>query len=337
LQDAPAGGIFNSIPRTGLSPTTPGRASLRYRSLDPIREALTAEMGSVERESAVKIAEQLDKRNRELRARVDMLIVAHQNSGHEASAMAYEVEADRRRLEEENAQFKDRIAALETSTSEINRASQRLREEIGARGQHVEQLKVHVAALQERNSALEVTNVMLRGENASITDSASDLEHSLRMAEDARSRLEQANLALEARDTGGIEELERLRIESSRAVGENEQLVSEIERLNGEITRLQGGGTRIGEDNARLLVSNAELSQAHALAQSRADELDRESAALRTQLEEARSLVGGRLVELEKENAILIQTRTRLEGEAARMTARTAELVQENQTLTESH
>jgi signal transduction histidine kinase/CheY-like chemotaxis protein len=178
---------------------------------------------------------------------------------------------------------------------------------------------------------------MLRGENTSITDGANDLEHSLRMAEDARSRLEQANLALEAKLMEGIEQLERLRIERGRAVGENEQLVSEIDRLNGEISRLQGGGTRISEDNARLLVANAELSQAHSVSQGRVEELERESAALEAQLKDARTLVEGRLVELEQENEVLIQTRMQHEGEAARMTARTSKLELENQTLAQSH
>jgi len=291
----------------------------------------------VERESSVRIAEQLERRNRELQARIDMLIVAHQQSGHEASAMAYEVESERRRLEEENAQIKERYAALEASNSDLGRSRDRSIEEVAARSQQIEQLKVHLGALQERNSALEVTNVMLRGEIASLADGARDLEHSLRMAEDARSRLEQSSLALEMKATEEIEELQRLRVEKSRAVGENEQLVAENELLNIEISRLQGGGTRITEDNARLLVLNAELTQANSLALSRVGELEQGHAVLQAQLEEARGLVEGRLVDLERENERLTQNRAQFENESARMTARVLELEQENHGLTESH
>ncbi|MEK6410764.1 MAG: response regulator [Acidobacteriota bacterium] len=291
----------------------------------------------VERESSIRSAAQLEKQNRELLARLDLLIVAHQQSGQEASAMAYEVEASRRGLEEENAKLKDRVAALDASASDLSRGREQLIDEVTQRTHQVEQLKVHLNALQDRNSALEVTNVMLRGENASVADGAKDLEHSLRMAEDARSRLEQANLALDQRVSGLIEDLERLRIESNRTGGENEQLVAETERLNKEIARLQGGGTRISEDNARLLVLNAELTQAQSRAESRAAGLERDHAELRKKLEEAHTLVGGRLVELEQENAILIQTRTQLEGEAARLKSRAAELERENETLTQAH
>lgn len=291
----------------------------------------------VERESVLKTSAHHEKLSRELRARVDMLVGAHQQSGHEASAMAYEVEAERHRLQEENAQLKSRFAAPEASLSELNKVREKLTDEMAERSQQIELFKAHLAALQERNSALEVTNVMLRGESASVADSINDLEHSLRMAEDSRARLEQANLALDERVNGLIEELERLRIESSRIAGENEQLVAETERLNGEIVRLQGGGTRISEDNARLLSLNAELAQAQSRAESRVAELERDHADLNRQLEEARTLVGGRLVDLEQENALLIQTRTQLEGEAARLASRAVELERENATLTQAH
>jgi signal transduction histidine kinase/DNA-binding response OmpR family regulator len=331
--------LSRTVEKDGAPPrAVPQSTTQRESWLEDAVAQLTHQVAQlqVERESSVRTAEQLEERNSELQSRADMLIVAH-HSEHEASPTASEVDAGRRRLEEENAQLKDRFAVLEASTSELTREREKLMDEMAARSQQIEQLKENLTALQERNSAIEVTNVMLRGEKAAVADSAHDLERSLRMAEDARSRLEQANLALEARAAGLIEEIERSRVESSRAIGENEQLVAEIERLNPEITRLQGGGTRISEDNARLLVLNAELTQANSLAERRADELERRYAAAHTQLEEARTLAGGRLVELEQENAILTQTRTRLEGEAVRLTARAADLEQEKQTLTQAH
>ncbi|HSB09487.1 MAG TPA: response regulator [Blastocatellia bacterium] len=236
-------------------------------------------------------------------------------------------------LEEENAQLRSRLAANETSLSDLSHARSRVLDELAERTQQVEQLKTHLVALQERNSALEVTNVMLRGENTSVADSVSDLERSLRMAEDARARFEQANLALEGQLAELRQELDRSRTENSRTTGENEQLVAEVERLIAENAGLRSGGTRTSEDNARLLTLNAELSQARTAAETRAEALERELAALNIQLEQARTLVGGRMVELEQENALLIQTRTQLEGEIAHFTSRVSDLEQENKQL----
>jgi signal transduction histidine kinase/DNA-binding response OmpR family regulator len=291
----------------------------------------------VENETSTKTATQLGKQNREFQARVDMLIAAHQQSGQEASAMVYEVEADRRRLEEENAQQRRRLVALEANTSELTRARDQLTDEVASRIQQNDQLKAHLAALQERNSALEVTNVMLRGENASVADTANDLEHSLRLAEDSRARLEQANLALDQRISGLVEEMERLGVEKSRAVGENEQLVTETERLNSEILHLQDEGTRSSEENARLLALNAELIEAQSGAENRAANLEQGHAELKRQLDETHTLASERLGELEQDNALLTETRARLEREAAGQTSRVAELQQDNEVLTQAN
>ena len=313
--------------------------SARVSELEDAVAHLTRQVAQlqVERESVLKTSTHLEKLNRELQSRIDMLVEAHQQSGQEASAMAYEVEAEHRRLGEENAQLKSRYASLEGSLNELNKMRERLTDDMAERNQQIDLYKAHLTALQERNSALEITNVMLRGESASVADSVSDLEHSLRMAEDSRARLEQANLTLEERVNGLIEEIERKRVESARISGENDQLVADTERLNDEIVRLQGGGTRISEDNARLLTLNAELAQSLSRSENRVAEQDRDHADLCKQLDEARTLVGGRLVELEQDNARLIQTRTQLEGEAARLTSRVVELERENATLAETH
>jgi hypothetical protein len=71
--------------------------------------------------------------------------------------------------------------------------------------------------------------------------------------------------------------------------------------------------------NARLLTLNAELAQAQSRAEQHTAQLEVERAELARQLEEARTLVAGRLIELEQENALLIQTRTQLEGESSRL------------------
>src|SRR5215510_11166328 len=291
----------------------------------------------VEREPTLQSAATLEKTNRELQARLEMLVDAHQHSNQEASAMAYEVEAERRRLEEENDQLKSRFIALEGTVGDLSRAREKLTDELAERSQQVDLLKAHLAALQERNSALEVTNVMLHGEHASVAETVKDLEQSLRMAEDSRARFEQANVELDEKLNSQNEEIDRLRVENDRVAGENEQLISETDRLNAEIRRLQGGGAQVSEDNARLLSLNAELAQAQSRAEQRASQLEVERADLGRQLEEARNLVAGRLIELEQENALLSQTRTQLEGESSRLAARLAALEQDNVSLTESH
>lgn len=323
----------------GTSAAAQPSPTQRERELEDAVAHLTHQVGQlqVENETSARTAAQLEKQNREFQARVDMLIAAHQQSGQEASAMAYEVEAGRRRLDEENAQLKRRFVGLEASTNELSRGREQLLDEMTARTHQVEQLKAHLAALQERNSAIEVTNVMLRGENASVADTANDLEHSLRLAEDSRARLEQANLALEQRVSGLFEEMERLGVENSRTLGENEQLVAETERLNSEILRLQGGGTRVGEDNARLLALNAELTQAQSRAENRAAKLEQEHADLKRQLDETRTLASERLGEIEQDNALLTETRARLEREAASLMSRVADLKQDNDGLTQAN
>jgi signal transduction histidine kinase/DNA-binding response OmpR family regulator len=310
----------------------------RERELEDAVAQLTRQVAElrVERNSKLRATEQLEEHYRELKVRSEML-AAQQDSREAASAAAHESESERRRLEEENVQLREHLAALEMTAGELSIVQETLRGERAERTEQIEQFKAHLAALQERNSALEVTNVMLRGENASVADSMHDLEHSLRAAEDTRARLEQGNLALEARVNELAEELERLRVEGGRIAGENEQLIAETERLNGEIGRLQGGGTRISEDNARLLVLNAELAQARAQAENRATGLEQEYAALKQQLEDARSVVEVRLVELEQKNGLLVQTRTHLEGEVSRLTTRAAELEQEHTELTQAN
>ena len=246
------------------------------------------------------------------------------------SPSSADAETSDARILEENADLKNRLAGVDATLTEINQARARLMDELAARNAECEELRTRLAAEKEHNATLDVTILMLRGENNSISESVGDLEHSLRTAEDARARLEKANLALEAKSNETGQQLERLGIESSRIAGENEQLVAEVERLNGEIASLRGGGTRISEDNARLLTLNAELAQSQSLAEARAAELENERDSLNRQLEEARALVTGRIADLEQDKALLIQTRTRLEGEIASLTSRASGLEQQN-------
>src|SRR4030095_2843512 len=141
--------------------------SARESELEDAVADLTRQVAQlqVERESVLKTSTHFEKLTRELQSRIDMLVEAHQQSGQEASAMAYEVEAEHRRLGEENAHLKSRYAGLEESLNELNKTRERLTGEMAERNQQVDLYKAHLTALQERNSALEITNVMLRGES----------------------------------------------------------------------------------------------------------------------------------------------------------------------------
>src|SRR5215510_604073 len=131
-------------------------APLRERELEEAVAGLTHQVAElqVERESQFQTSAQLEKMNRELQARIDMLIAAHQQSGQEASAMAYEVEAERRGLGEENAQLKGRIAEMEASARQLNKVREQLMDELIERRQQADQFQKHLSAVQERNSVL---------------------------------------------------------------------------------------------------------------------------------------------------------------------------------------
>jgi signal transduction histidine kinase/DNA-binding response OmpR family regulator len=293
----------------------------REKELEDAVAELTSQVAQlqVERESLVKAKADVGQQDRDPRAGL--------------ASPSSDADTEYARILEENAELKNRLAGIDITLTGINQARARVMDELAERNAEVEELKARQAALQEHNATLDVTILMLRGENNSISESVHDLEHSLRMAEDARARLEKANLALESKANETEQQLERLGIESSRIAGENEQLVSEVERLNGEIASLRGGGTRISEDNARLLTLNAELAQSQSLAEARAAQFEQELGGLNRQLEEARALVGGRLADLEQDKAQLIQSRTRLEGEIASLTSRAAGLEQQNDQL----
>jgi predicted nucleic acid-binding Zn-ribbon protein len=146
----------DSAPATDDESLTPRESELEDAVADLTRQVAQLQ---VERETVLKTAAHHEKLNQELQTRIDMLVEAHQQSGHEASAMAYEVQDELRRLEEENAQLKSRFPALETSLNELNRLREKLMDEMAERSEQVELYKAHVSVLQERNSALEVTNV----------------------------------------------------------------------------------------------------------------------------------------------------------------------------------
>jgi signal transduction histidine kinase/DNA-binding response OmpR family regulator len=289
-------------------------ASAREKELEDAVAELTREVAELQVEREVQFRNKTD----------------HLDQPQAIGSPSADADKSDARILNENADLKNRLAGVDVTLAEINQSRARLMDELAERNAECEELRTRLSAEKEHNATLDVTILMLRGENNSISESVGDLEHSLRMAEDARARLEKANLALESKSSDAGQQLERLGIESSRIAGENEQLVAEVERLNSEIASLRGGGTRISEDNARLLTLNAELAQSQSLAEARAAELEHERDSLNGQLEEARALVTGRIADLEQDKALLIQTRTRLEGEIASLTSRAGGLEQQN-------
>ncbi len=223
--------------------------------------------------------------------------------------------------------------------NERNSEIERLKTEVALKQPELEsmreatsKLEARAAALEEESSKLFEHNVMLEADHAKlseekeyIVDSVVELERSLRVAEDERSRQEQARVGLEEKIEQLADEMERLRVENSRTIGENEQLVVEVERLRVEVEVLQSGGLSLSEDNERLVELNSELSGTQAEAEARASELEARTEALKEQFDAAQT----RIAELEQDNKELSQA-------CGDIGARVVELQQKNVSLNEA-
>lgn len=315
----------------------------------------------VERESIFRANDDLNRRaseveehNRHLRERAELLEEARQHNGHASAETALQIDAKRRRIEEENMQLNGRVAILEAGLGDMNKMRESLMHQINERNNEIERLKTEfvpkqseieslreaVAKLEARSKALEEEssklfehNVTLEADHAKLTeekeyivDSVVELERSLRVAEDERTRQEQARVGLEEKIEQLSDEMERLRVENSRTIGENEQLVVEVERLRVEVEVLQSGGLSLSEDNERLMEMNSELSGTQAEAEARATELSATAETLQEQINSAQT----RITELEQDNQELSQA-------CADIGARVVELQQKNVALNESH
>lgn len=304
--------------------------------------------------------EQVEEQNRQLRERIEAFADAERHRAQAASGTTSQVESERRRTEEENAQLKARIAALEQSVSALNNARESLITEMAERNRDFELLKADSDSLQaeldstqaeleaareslpriearalalveenanmrERLSELEAEREKIREENTAIVDSVNELERSLRIAEDARARLEQSRLDFGQRIARLTEELEHRRVENGRILGENEQLVTENERLRSEMAELQGGGSSLIQENARLLALGDEMASAKALADARLAGLEMKNEALAEQIITARAQAQERLSELEQNNHALAEANSQLESEIAHLKSRAPE------------
>jgi signal transduction histidine kinase/CheY-like chemotaxis protein len=310
-------------------------AATRERELEDAAAQLThvvAQM-QVERELLLRESEQvyhrveqLEGESRQLRERAESFADREQEVGRTYSEMAASFEANRRQIEEENAWLKDRVASLDHNVGEIIKQRETLLADLRERTRELEDLKAKLEngrgdlasarqALQDyqqKVSLLEEANAGLRDHNAAITESIDDLERTLRIAEDARTRLEQGRVSLEETVATLGAEVEQICRENSRISGENEQLVAEVERLRadnerlvtetkrlrtfneqfseqfvaevdrlrGELTQMQNSTSRLKEDNNRLGALNRELSEERAAGGLRREELEQQNAEL---------------------------------------------------------
>jgi signal transduction histidine kinase/DNA-binding response OmpR family regulator len=318
----------------------------------------------VERESIFRTNDELNRKtaemeenNRLLRERAEMLEESRQHNGHAAFETASQFDAKRRRIEEENMQLNGRIAMMEASIGDMNKVRESLMHQITERNLEIERLKTgfeprqaeleslrentrkleaRVNALKEEGSKLFEHNVMLESDHAKlreekeyIVDSVVELERSLRVAEDDRTRQEQSRVGLEEKIERLTDEMERLRVENSRTIGENEQLVIEVERLRVEVEVLQSGGLSLNEDVETL---KEQLEQERAVAETRITELEQDNA----ELSQACADIGARIVELQQKNVALNESHAQLQLRADEIeaeTARITELEQENATM----
>src|SRR6185295_16214341 len=136
-----------------------------------------------------------------------MLEQAQQRDRHATAELAEHRDSDRRLVEEENAQLKERAAELAASVADFNRLRDLLNQQLNQRNDEVEQLKAELAAtahadhqqaqLREQYAALEARYERVSKEQQATADNILELERALRLAEDARERHEQQRAQLE--------------------------------------------------------------------------------------------------------------------------------------------
>ncbi len=239
-------------------------------------------------------ADRIESDYQELRRRAEALMALQQQSGHRYSEMVAQLEAERRQVEEENASLKGRLASIEQLYREANLLREEMIDDLALRDKSMEELRSQIAVkktelvsatetlpvLEKRIAFLEDANSGLRDHVTAVSESMDDLERSLRIAEDARARLEQIRVGLEERAGTLGDELSRLRLVNGRITDENEQLVAQVERLQAETKASAASGVVDIEELARLSQLNDELNEARDAAEARIEELERERKSL---------------------------------------------------------
>ncbi|HEV8485146.1 MAG TPA: response regulator [Blastocatellia bacterium] len=317
-------------------------------------EEATGRANRAEEEKLVfaESTQRLQNENDELRARSNSLLAVQQQSGRAYSEMAAQLESERRRVEEENAWLKGRLATREQNVAEQSRLREALAAEVAERNREVKSLKAQLGAaqsemlssretlprLQERLKQLEEANDGLRDHNAAISESVDDLKGSLRIAEDARARVEQIRVFLEQQTEKSTEEISRLRVERDRVNGENEQLVTEVDRLQSDVARIRSELTetrsslvRLTEEHERSGVLNKQSAESLEAAEERARTLEEEKSALAAE----RALVEERMLQFEQERASVEERIHQLERERELAEERVRLVEQENSNRTD--
>lgn len=308
----------------------------------------------VERESLLRSTDEANRRsshleqeNARLRERADSLMATREQSSRAHSETITQIETDRRKIEEENALLRERVAALEKSALDLNKLRDDAASEAARRDREIDELKAvresrhaelqsareELLSAEARAATLQKENVELQNRNESLAGSINDLELSLRIAEDARSRFEQARVALEEKTAQTNDALEHLRVESNNIKAEYEQLTQERERLLGDVAELQASNSRLGGDNDRLVALNDRTADSLARAEARLSELEHENTAIiqiNSQLEEA-------VRQFESLTARLEESALKLRDRAEASERARAELEQRNRTLAEQN
>ena len=290
---------------------------------------------------------ELEQRAGELTQREQSLLAMQQENNHAYSEVAAQFETERNRLETEIETLKLRAAAFEHTIGEVNALREGLASEVAERSRELDHLKTELEAeraalasarataplLEERVSLLEDANRGLVEHNTAISETVDDLQRSLRIAEDARARLEQSRAGVEERLEEADEELHHLRLDNSRVAGENEQLVTEVERLRGEKESFARQAEQLNEERDQL---GKQLNEARALGEEMQTEVARLNEA-GIHMSHARTDAEARVTQLQQENAALANANLKLiedNGALADANSQLEEAVNQFQSLT---
>jgi signal transduction histidine kinase/CheY-like chemotaxis protein len=283
---------------------------------------------------------EIEEHNQHLRDHAAMLEQAQQRDRQATAELAERRDSDRRLIEEENAQLKERIAELASSVADFNRLRDLLNQQLNQRNNQVEQLKAELAAtaqvdrhqaqLREQYAALEARYERVSKEQQATADNILELERTLRLAEDARERHEQQRAQLEARVAELEGEIEPLRADQQHNSDSSLHWQTELERLRADQSNI---GDDLRQENTRLAGLADELTDKRALAEARAADLEMRVEALTDQLEKERAEARDRVAELQQANAAFSEQAQ----EATAQREALARLQQQHAALNDSH
>ncbi|MFL6212439.1 MAG: ATP-binding protein, partial [Blastocatellia bacterium] len=290
---------------------------------------------------------EVEEHNHHLRDHISVLEQSQHRDRHAAADVAERQQSERGQIEEENTRLKARVAELAASVADFNKLRDLLNQQLDERSREVEQLKSGLASvtqtdgeyaqLREQHAALEARYELLCKEHQATADSLLDLEHTLRVAEDARARHEQQRVQLEARlaELEGV--LEPLSADHARTSEDNRRLLAELEQLRADGSHADDD---LRAESTRLQSFADELTNQHALAEARAAGLEMRVEALTEQLDSERAESRDRIDELQQQVAALheqLQATTTHNETVAALQQQHAALEQQHAELSDSH